>query len=369
MGTEGELLRRVQAALARADLEADALVDEAWDAARAEVRTVLQRALQQELLDRVAHVLEGGPPRQPAPDPPAPDPPAPEPPAPEAAEPAEPADPAPAAAESGPAPDPRPDAEGQAGGDDAATYVFGITRTTVALDPDLPRVPGGGPVRAVDHGDLRAVVCDAHPDAMRALEDLGPDDLDHLATVAHAHDEVLARVAAQAPVLPLRLGTMLGDDPTVRALLAANGDVLGRELARVDGHAEWAVVVRVTDRPQAASHAAETKGGAEYLRARRETLAARKDRWASRDQLAEDVHERLAGFAVDATTVDKRPLERVPPALHGVYLLRWDRIDAFEEAVDDARAAHPDAIIEASGPWPPYHFTSVDLTLVDERPS
>lgn len=145
----------------------------------------------------------------------------------------EPADPPPAAADS--EHDPGPGTDGQAGRDGAATYVFGITRTTVALDPDLPRVPGGRPVRAVDHGDLRAVVCDAHPDALRALEDLGPDDLDRLATVANAHDQVLARVAAQAPVLPLRLGTLLGDDPTVRALLAANADVLERELARVEG--------------------------------------------------------------------------------------------------------------------------------------
>lgn len=358
MAAEDELLRRIQAALARADLEADALVDEAWDAARVEVRTVLQRALQQELLDRVAHVLEGGPPRTSAPERPTP-----EPTAPDGAPGAEP-EPGPQ-----PEPDPRPVTDGTGGADRAATYVFGITRATVALDPDLPRVPGGGPVRAVDHGELRAVVCDAPPEAIRALEDLSPEDLDHLATVAHAHDEVLARVAAQAPVLPLRLGTLLADDATVRALLAVNGDALGRELTRVEGHAEWAVVVRVTDRPPAAAPADEAEGGADYLRARREALAAREDRWASRNELADDVHERLARFAVDATTVDKRPLERVPPALHGVYLLPWDRIDAFEDAVDDARAAHPDAIIEASGPWPPYHFSSVDLTVADEAAS
>jgi len=170
-------------------------------------------------------------------------------------------------------------------------------------------------------------------------------------------------------VLPLRLGTLLSDDATVRALLAVNGDALGRELTRVDGHAEWAVVVRVTDRPPADPPAGEAEGGADYLRARREALAAREDRWASRNQLADDVHDRLARFAVDATTVDKRPLERVPPALHGVYLLPWDRIDAFEDAVDDVRAAHPEAIIEASGPWPPYHFSSVDLTFADEAAS
>lgn len=357
MGAEGELLRRIADALARADLEADALVDEAWRAARAEVRTVLQRAFQQELLARVAHAIEGQPTGS---EPPTRgQPPARSEPMPRSESPTRP--------EAPPRSEPAPATAPAAPPEVVTTYVFGITRRTADLDPDLPPVPGGGPVRAVDHGDLRAVVCDVDPDALRSLEDLGPTDLDRLASAANAHDEVLARVAARGPVLPLRLGTALADDRTVRDLLEANGAVLDRELTRVDGHAEWAVVVRVTDRTADDGRRPDVEGGADYLRARQASLAAREDRFEARERLASEVHERLASFAVDARTVDKRPLEQVPPALHGVYLLPWDRIEPFEDAVDAARAAHPEAIIEASGPWPPYHFTSVDLTLDDER--
>jgi hypothetical protein len=398
MGAEGELLRRIQVALGRADLEADALVDEAWQAARSEVRAVLQRAFQHELLERVAHALDAGSPREASPGsaevpgppaastPPAhhaqtpasppPAEPAPAEPAPAAdpAPPTEPARPVASAAPTEPAPGAEPippTAPERVGADPAgpasagrATYVFGFTRTSVTLEDDLPRVPGGGPIRAVDRAELRAVVCDADPDVLRSLEDLGPEDLDRLAAAAHAHDEVLARVAAQAPVVPLRLGTVLADDAVVRDLLAANGEALTAELGRVDGHAEWAVVVRIPDGGPADDRSeTESDSGGDYLRRRQASLSARETRWAARERLADEVHDRLSTFAVAAETIERRPLEQVPPALHGVYLLTWDQIGPFEDAVDEARRAHPEAIIEATGPWPAYHFTSVDLSL------
>jgi hypothetical protein len=374
MGAEGELLRRIQAALSRADLEADALVDEAWQAARAEVSAVLQRAFQHELLSRVADTVGDGPttarPAEPSHAAPASEPgaterEAPPPPVP-AAESAE-RDEADEAHEDAGIDDP-PGAKPAPAG--VATYVFGITRSGVTFDPDLPQVPGGGPVRAVAHDGLCAIVSDADPDALRELEELGPDDLDRLAAVAHAHDEVLARMAAQAPVVPLRLGTVLpGDDP-VRTLLEANGEALIAELDRVEGHAEWAVVVRIPDggtAEQDGATGAETgaETGSGYLRGRQADLAARERRWEARDRLANELHERLSTFAVAAEVVERRPLEQVPPALHGVYLLEWSAIGPFEDAVDDARQAYPEAVIEATGPWPPYHFTSVDLSLDD----
>lgn len=388
MGTESELLRRIQAALVETDLETEELVDGAWQAARTEVAAVLQRAFQQELLDRVAHVLEDAPTRRTDPlaspadpsargpqaseaaaEPPAAhraaaDRPAPGPSAAPTSEPTGASSPRAAEAASS-----RDTADVSEGGR-TATYVFGITRTTAILDMPPAPLPGTGAVRAVDHGELRAVVCDVPAEGLRMFENLGADDLDHLATAAEGHEKVLTRVAAQEPVLPLRFGTLLPDDSTVRALLTANGDVLARELERVEGHAEWAVVVHVNNgAPNDSRGPADPAGGADYLQARREELTAREDRWVARERLATEVHERLAGFAVEARTVDERPLEQTAPALHGVYLLRWDRIEPFEGAVDELRAAHPEATIEASGPWPPYHFTSVDLTLGHERAS
>jgi hypothetical protein len=68
---------------------------------------------------------------------------------------------------------------------------------------------------------------------------------------------------------------------------------------------------------------------------------------------------------VASDTVTRRPLEVDevgPPALHGVYLLAWEQIAPFEQAVEEARRAYPGTVIEATGPWPPYHFTYVDVS-------
>jgi hypothetical protein len=365
MGAEDELLRRLQEALARTDLEATTVVDEAWGAARAEVLAVLQRAFQHELLSRVTQVLDdelprGVPRQRPEPSP-------------------EGHEPSPARREPSPASrEPSPDAETAAGpdapvaasADDVATYVFGFTRASVTLDAELPGIPGGGPVRSVRDGSLLAIVCDVDPGSLRVLEELAPDDLDRLAAVAHVHDEVLASAAAQEPVLPLRFGTVLADDGVVRALLTANSSALTAELDRVEGHAEWAVVVHLPERgattpaPGAApAPDAAADSGGDYLRGRRAELQARERRWEARDRLVAELHQRLSSFAVAAEVVDRPPLQQVPPALHGVYLLAWDAIGPFEDAVDEARRTYPDAVIEATGPWPPYHFTSVDLSL------
>jgi hypothetical protein len=338
------------------------------------VQAVLQRAFQHELLARVEDVIGGGTTRSAVGDGPAQrsvpehgeaDRGEPEHGEPDRGEPLTAADPGPTAPSRAAAPGNHGLAEGPSPSG-SGTYVFGFTRTSVTLEDDLPSVPGGGPIRAVDRAELRAVVCDADAEVLRTLEDLSPDDLDDLAAAAHAHDEVLARVATQAPVVPLRLGTVLADDGVVTDLLAANGEVLEAELDRFEGHAEWAVVVHIPDRePEAAAPETEAGSGGDYLRRRQASLSAREGRWEARTRLADEVHQRLSRFAVAADVVERRPLEQVPPALHGVYLLAWDRIGPFEDAVDEARAAHPEAIIEATGPWPAYHFTSVDLSLGD----
>jgi hypothetical protein len=351
MGAEDELLRRLQEVLGRTDLEATSVVDEAWGAARAEVLAVLQRAFQHELLSRVTQVLDDELPRRVR---------------------RQRAEPSPEGPE--PSPDRReasPDAETAAGpeapvaasADDVATYVFGFTRASVTLDVELPRFPGGGPVRSVRDGSLLAIVCDVDPGSLRVLEELAPDDLDRLAAVAHVHDEVLASAAAQEPVLPLRFGTVLADDEVVRALLTANSSALSAELDRVEGHAEWAVVVHLPEGAATPAPDAAADSGGDYLRGRRAELQARERRWEARDRLVAELHQRLSSFAVAAEVVDRPPLQQVPPALHGVYLLAWDAIGPFEDAVDEARRTYPDAVIEATGPWPPYHFTSVDLSL------
>ncbi|MDP8969447.1 MAG: GvpL/GvpF family gas vesicle protein [Actinomycetota bacterium] len=359
MSAERELLRRLRAALGEAELDVEALVGEAWDEARREVRDTLRRLMVRDLLERSLRAV--GPAAAP----------------PDRARSR--AVEAQVSADPGAGVDPAPDDDPVAEVDPVAavdpvgdvdpapaatvTYLYGITRSGGSLPGGLPRLPGGGPVRTVDLGRLRALVCRLEQRTLDALQAPGSDGLDTLAAAAQGHDATLAAVAREGTVLPLRLGTVVTDESSVRALLERHADALGVELDRFDGYAEWAVTVHLRERVSP-DEPAETAGtsGRDYLHLRQAALRSTQRRRDTVSRLAEEIHNRLAACAQEADVVASTPLHDVaPPLLHGVYLLDRDQRERFGAVVDELRAAHPDARVDVSGPWPPYHFTTVRI--------
>lgn len=364
MTPEQQVLDEIRRALAAADVDADALVAEAFADARAEVVDTLRRLIARDLLDRALRSLgpDGGR-RGPAPEPGAAGPPTPEP---GAAGP--PTPPASAAAEAPDAGEARAEPAGE-----RALYVLGVTGADALLDLDgLDPPPGGGPFRRLTQGALQALVCDVDPATFEVLRTPGPEGLDTLAAAARAHDSALAALAARTTVLPLPLGTVLADEATLARLLAAHAARLHAELDRLAGCSEWAVTVRDLDvegTGEEQDSSAASSGG-DYLRRRSAALNRRAEQRQRREELATRIHQRLARGAREADTVASRPVEDVaPPLLHGVYLLDAAEVDELETRVGQLRREHPGAVIELTGPWPPYHFSSVELTVDrQERP-
>ncbi len=302
MTAEEDRLRRIADAIREvADLDVDELVASAWTDARTEVHTILKRMMVEELLERTVTSLGGVTGRQGAAT------------APHVAP--------------GPWERPAP----------PATYVFGIGRDDLALpSEDLAKLPGAGSPRALDHAGLRAIVCDVDPSVFDAMHEPQLESLERLATVARAHDTVLAELAAEGPVLPMRPGTVADADADVRELLVTHTETLSAELDRIDGYAEWVVTVHLLSEPD----------------------EGRRD---EKEQVARAIHEELAGIATEAVRVESRPLADRPPLLYGAYLVGDDSLTPFQRCVEALRDRFPTAIVEVSGPWPAYHFTTVDV--------
>jgi hypothetical protein len=348
---EQELLRELQAVLAAADVDVSELVEGAWDDAQEAVRATLRRMMTQDLLARALATLDD-PAERTAPTPTigpdaAPD----GPPQPSVAD------------DAAPARTATPPPQG------VSTYLFGVVGQDAHLPgTELPRLPGGGPLRLLPIGVAQALVCDVDPATFESLREPGPAGLDLLAAAAHAHDAVLARFV-DAPVLPLPLGTVLPDDDAVTGLLARHADGLRAELDRLTGTAEWAVTVRTVEEP-AADDTAPPTSGRDYLEARRAARSQREGRWADQERLTAALHGPLAACAIAAEEIASRPLEEAaPPLLHGVYLVADDARDRFVSTVAYLRTEHPGTIIEVTGPWPPYHFAALDLTNDSEPAS
>ncbi len=368
MTTERDLLRDLQTVLASAEVDIASLVEGAWEDARDEVRSTLTRLMANDLLRRSLAALQAED------DPSSP-----------------PADgrsaTSPATTEQNGVRDATPagvdgevsatdDARGDPpratspSEDDAqrpaelGTYVFGVVGAEATLPTDpLPALPGGGPVRLLSTSGPQAVVCDVDPEAFAVLREPTPDGLELLGEAANVHDQVVTGFV-DGPVLPLGLGTVLPDDDAVIDLLTRHAESLDGELERIRGCGEWALTVHeAVPLARAEPAAPAAASGREYLQQRRAALDERDTRWQEQEHVAERIHTPLADLSLDAVTVAARPLEDAdPPLLHAVYLVADSSHERFLATADAIAEEHPTLAVELTGPWPPYHFTALDLS-------
>lgn len=203
-------------------------------------------------------------------------------------------------------------------------------------------------------------------------------DPEWVAERACAHDEVLRSAAELGPVLPLHLCTVYKTEDRVRAILQHNRAAIAHELGEVEGHSEWGVKMHVDpDGQEPPSEATEeleelraelagaTPGHARFAR-RRLLQLEHELRAAAAESQGEDAHARLS--EVSARSVRLRPQSPAlsgkphPQVLHGAYLVRDSERARFDGAV--ARlGGQPGLDLYLTGPWPPFHFTRVELQI------
>jgi Gas vesicle synthesis protein GvpL/GvpF len=190
--------------------------------------------------------------------------------------------------------------------------------------------------------------------------------LDWLEHAARGHDAVVQAVATSAPTAPTRLATIFLDDKAVRRRLREQHDAISAALDRVEGNEEWSVKVLMPagrPEPEAVPMAAS---GADYLRLKRREQEARTSGAGLAHLTAEQVHDLLIGVAVAS-----RRLPPQDPRLAGhegtmvantAYLVGQERGDEFLGLVRTSVDAHPEVVIDARGPWPPYSFAMLDTS-------
>lgn len=274
-----------------------------------------------------------------------------------------------------PKPEPkRAEAPTRASGD--ALWVYCVTRSAEQLPGEATGVAGSGVTR-VESGGLAALVSRVPLDEFGA-EPLrrNLNDLAWLERVARSHEDVLESALATSTIVPLRLCTIYEDESGVRRMLRDERDALVRALEVLDGRQEWGVKLLV-DRDKLAEAArsrsagtaaleddlgARGEGGGAYMRRRRLERHVREIADALAQELAEDVHARLEGWATAAVT---RPAQNRDLSghegdmlLNGAYLVGADRVEGLRELVAELEELHREvgARLELSGPWPPYNF-------------
>jgi Gas vesicle synthesis protein GvpL/GvpF len=256
-------------------------------------------------------------------------------------------------------------AAGRADAADRGFYVYGIVGRQKPALAGVMGVDAASPVFVLDNDGLGAIVSEVPLDEFgdEALRS-NLEEVSWVAAKVRAHEDVLERAAREAPVLPLRFGTIYRSLDRVRDFLAGDRTDLASTLEQLRGKREWGVkslvdrdrlgqAVHASD-PRAAELAEATEAkpaGTAYLGRKRleRHLEARADQLAAR--LAGEAHERLAAVA------ERAVLERTA-GLKGAYLVDEVRDADFRRVLEDVgREYEPFGIrFELTGPWPPYSF-------------
>ncbi|MEV0774117.1 GvpL/GvpF family gas vesicle protein [Streptomyces sp. NPDC050428] len=261
-----------------------------------------------------------------------------------------------------------------------ATYVFAVCRSDhPRLLPSAYGHLGGGPLRLLTAGSLCAVVQDvpaAEFSETALRQRLG--DASELERCARAHHDVVTAAAAGGPTVPMPLATLYLGDERARAAVGENRGRFLLTLDRIEGRAEWAVKVHLTQTgatarsaaPGTRETAAPDRGpgprpvtGRAYLDRLRSRQHLREQRRESAMAAAEQVDNAMRTLAVG--TVARRPhgpevtgKDRTQ-IMNTAYLVAEDRSEELTATIGRLRASPEFNSIEidVSGPWAPYSFT------------
>jgi hypothetical protein len=252
----------------------------------------------------------------------------------------------------------------------------------VAADPlELAALSGvrgvnDAPARTISAAGLAAVSSDVPFDEFSesALRE-NLEDLRWLEATATAHHRVIDHFAQVQPLVPMRLATVYSEDASVRAMLDERAPDIRAVLQRTTSCQEWGVKVYAAEPPTASAAAAQdgsrsraaSGSGADYLRRRRDELAARADSQRDAHASAEQIYATLAQHAV-ASRVHPPQSPKLSGAtaamlLNAAYLVRRATNGEFATAVQRTAAQYPGMQLQLTGPWPPYSFATLEQEL------
>ena len=262
--------------------------------------------------------------------------------------------------------------------------------------------PGVDPrfhVELIREGPIAAVTSRVGLDqfAPERLQGKTAEDIQWLGKIAARHNEIVCQAASSSAVLPLRLGTVFRSGDSLQAMLVRCRSTVAKFLEQLGNRQEWGVKLYLekhrpeaipgpigpppphylarTDPscdgklPSANQRRAEntnpspsTTSGTAYLTQKKAQLDGRRELRASVYQTIQTVEQCLAGKAEHYCRIRNLPSDLTgrteEMVFNAAFLLPSSSQASWLEAVQNVYrdVQSKGLVLEASGPWPPYHF-------------
>lgn len=166
-----------------------------------------------------------------------------------------------------------------------------------------------------------------------------------------AHDRVLRSLFLQATILPLRFGTTFSSLPGLLTHLEAHQATYLRQLAQLDGQAEYTLKLTPVPFPELAIEP-EVKG--------KDYFVAKKQQYQA--QLLYQTQQKEALRLIEQTMMQTDPRHHISEAEGGgktLYLLVMrDREEQLCQHVQTLQQQYPQWMLSLGEALPPYHFVT-----------
>jgi Gas vesicle synthesis protein GvpL/GvpF len=207
------------------------------------------------------------------------------------------------------------------------------------------------PLRVVRYNGLAAV-----------LSELCPEARDAASTASQAniwrHEQVIEKVMAHVPTLPVRFGTILRNVDQVQQLLARRQADFVADLAHIASRVEVGLRVLWTPPKPAPVEVIGSEAlllGKRYLQCKAMKLNQEQNVRKRGESLVWELNASLKPIVVD---IRMQILQTERLLLSAAYLIKRTSADAFQSQVETLCQAYPSLAFLPSGPWPAYHFVS-----------
>ncbi len=216
-------------------------------------------------------------------------------------------------------------------------------------------------LRAISKHAISALVSSTHHDKIRPQRKL-----------LASHQEVVTRIAKEWNSLPVSFGLIAESAEQIELLLEKHGEKLGEQLTRIAGKVELSLNLKWTHAnvlAHFASHHPEIQAVRQSLQNRivdRETQIeiGRMVERILKEERSRHADTMLQIIKPACCEMEIQPIKQEADVVRLACLVEKDKEQAMIDAVNLAATKfNEDFGFEYSGPWPPYSFVKLALTL------
>lgn len=261
-------------------------------------------------------------------------------------------------------------------------YLYGLIPAKEAEQKSLSRTKGfdgEGSLYTVPINQTTAIVCELNSDdySEATIENKMNNDMDWLQEKAFHHHETISSLHNNYTFIPLKFCTIYKNKTNLQETIQANEGKVEESFNLLKGNEEWTLKIYSDDnklRKQIDSTDAEIEKkrneiselprGRQFFERKKIDSLVDKALEREKDRIGESLHDKLRKYAMDYSIKKNWGKDitglKEDMTWNSVYLLPKDQVDVFIAEIEDKEKELGDSSwrIEATGPWPAYHFSS-----------